>query len=208
MIAIAPIQESPCIKQKHQEVFLEMLPRIRSRARQAFGWLGSEMKDELIQEVVANAFCAFMSLVRRGKSEIAYATPLTNYAIRQVLGGRQVGAKLNVNDVTSPYAQAACRFVVARLDQFDNDQGDWREVLVEDRRATPADIATARIDVAEWLRTLPARHRQIAETLAMGETTSEVASKFKLSPARISQLRVQLRRSWEQFQVGACGCRG
>ena len=205
MIAIAPNQESPCIQQEHQDVFLEMLPRIRSRAGQAFGWLGSEMKDELIQEVIANAFCAFAGLVRRGKSEIAYATPLTNYAIRQVLGGRQVGAKLNVNDVTSPYAQAACRFVMARLDRFDTDKGHWREVLVEDCRATPADIAAARIDVAEWLLSLPARDRRIAETLAMGETTNEVASKFKLSPARISQLRVQLRCSWEQFQVGACG---
>lgn len=200
MIALAPIQEIPSIQQKHQEAFLEMLPRIRSRAGQAFSWLGSEMKNELIQEVVANAFCAFASLVRRGKSEIAYATPLTNYAIRQVLGGRRVGATLNVHDVTSPYAQATCGFVVARLDRFDTDQGQWREVLVEDCRATPAEIAAARIDVAEWLLSLPARDRRIAETLAMGETTNEVASKFELSPARVSQLRGQLRRNWEQFQ--------
>jgi hypothetical protein len=165
------------------------------------------MKDELIQEVVANAFCAFVRLVRRGKSELAYATPLAKYAIRQALGGRQVGTKPNINDVTSPYAQAARRFVVARLDRFDNGNGEWREVLVEDRRATPADTAAARIDVAEWLLSLPARDRLIAETLAMGETTSDVASKFRVSPARISQLRGQLRSSWEQFQEGAYNCR-
>jgi RNA polymerase sigma factor (sigma-70 family) len=206
MIAIAPTQLSPCYQQQHQDKFLEMLPRIRILASRAFGSLGSELKDELIQEVVANVFCAFVRLVHRGKSELAYATPLAKYAIRQALSGRQVGTKANVNDVTSPYAQAACRFVLARLDRFDNDRGEWREVLVEDRRATPADIAAARIDVAEWLLTLPARDRRIAETLAMGKTTSEVASKFGVSPARISQLRGQLRNSWEQFQEGAYAC--
>jgi hypothetical protein len=183
-----------------------MLPRIRFLASRAFGSQESERRGELIQEVVANAFCAFVSLVRRDCSGIAHATPLTNYAIRQVVGGRQVGTRLNVNDVTSPYAQAAHGFVVARLDQFDNDQGEWRESLVEDRRATPADIAAARIDVAEWLQSLSARDRRLAETLATGETTSGAASAFGLSPARISQLRVQLRNSWEQFQEGACSC--
>ena len=137
MIAIAPNQESPCIQQKHQDVFLEMLPRIRSLAGRAFGWLESEMKDELIQEVTANAFCAFVGLVRRGKSEIAYATPLTNYAIRQVMAGRRVGTTLNVNDVTSPYAQAACRLVVGRLDRFDNDNGTWQSGCLPCRPTPP-----------------------------------------------------------------------
>ena len=206
MIAIAQHQQAPSLHQNNQEVFLEMLPRIRSRAGRAFNWLGAELRDDLIQEVIANAFCAFMSLARRGKSDIAYATPLANYAVRQVLAGRRVGGSLNINDVTSPYAQAACRLVVGRLDEYDSDAGVWREALVEDRRATPADTAAARLDVAEWLLSLSARQRRIAETLAMGETASEAARTFRISTARISQLRVQLRRSWEQFQAGARGC--
>jgi DNA-binding transcriptional regulator YiaG len=36
-------------------------------------------------------------------------------------------------------------------------------------------------------------------TLAMGETTSGVARQFKVSPARISQLREELKISWEKF---------
>jgi hypothetical protein len=36
-------------------------------------------------------------------------------------------------------------------------------------------------------------------TLAMGESTSGVARQFKVSPARISQLRVELEASWESF---------
>jgi len=36
-------------------------------------------------------------------------------------------------------------------------------------------------------------------TLAMGESTSGVARQFKLSSARVSQLRDELKTSWERF---------
>jgi hypothetical protein len=143
---------------------------------------------------------AFVALVHRGKADVAYATPLANYAIRQVIAGRQVGTKPNRRDVLSPNAHADYGIVVERLDMFDEEQGEWRAVLVEDRRATPADIAAARIDVATWLRSLTQRNRRIAKALARGETTSDVAQQFKLSSARISQIRDELKTSWESFQ--------
>jgi hypothetical protein len=176
-----------------------MLPKIRRKARLAFRWLRPEHRDELVQEVVANAYCTFVALVRRGKADVAYATPLANFAIRQVIAGRQVGTKPKLRDVLSPAAHSADGIVVERLDTFDEDQGEWRAALVEDRHATPADIAAARIDVAAWLRSLSARNRRIAKTLAMGETTSGAAQRFKLSLARISQLREELKASWERF---------
>ncbi len=202
---IAPVQKPcPSIEQQHHDRFLEMLPLISSQASVAFRRLRPEHKQELVQEVLANAYCAFARLVRRGKSDIAYATPLANYAIRQVLDGRQVGTKPNLNDVTSPYAHAASGILVERLDRFDNDKGEWREVLVEDRHAGPADIAAARIDVAAWLRSLSVRDRRIAKTLAMGESTGGAARRFGLSSPRISQLRRLLRANWERFQGDAC----
>ena len=63
----------------------------------------------------------------------------------------------------------------------------------------PADIARVRIDFADWLKTLPRRTRRIAETLSIGETTSAVATRFHVSAARISQLRRQLKESWDEF---------
>ncbi len=42
--------------------------------------------------------------------------------------------------------------------------------------------------------------RKIALTLASGERTSVVAEKFGLTSARISQLRLWLKESWERFQ--------
>jgi hypothetical protein len=187
------------VKDPQHERFLEMLPRIRQQARLAFRRLRPERKDELVQEVVAMAFGMFARLVRRGKAEVAFATPLANFAIRQVLAGRQIGTKPKVYDVLAPQAQSAYGVIVERLDTFDQEQGQWRAALVEDRHATPAEIAAARIDVAEWLRSLSSRDRRIAGRLAMGETTSAVARQFKLSAARISQLREELKTSWQRF---------
>jgi hypothetical protein len=53
------------------------------------------------------AFGMFTALIRRGKSEVAFATPLANFAIRRVLAGRQVGTKPKLHDVLAPQAQSA-----------------------------------------------------------------------------------------------------
>ena len=196
MIAITkPVHQD--VKAQENDQFLDMLPRILSQARRAFRQLRPEHKDELVQEVVVNAYCAFMRLVHRGKAHIAFATPLANYAIRQVIAGRRVADKPRLRNVLSPKARSG--FVVERLDRFDEQECEWRQVLIEDRHATPADIAAARIDVADWLRSLAPRNRRIAKILATGETTTDVARKFNLSRPRVSQLREELKTSWKKF---------
>ena len=66
--------------------------------------------------------------------------------------------------------------------------------------ALPADVASTRIDFAAWLRTLPRRHRKIAENLAIGERAGAVARRFRVSPARISQLRQKSYWAWLRFR--------
>lgn len=207
MIAPARIQQSQNGEQqrqqreREQERFLEMLPRIRRQARVAFRWQGPEQREEMIAEVVATAYGMFVRLIRGGKENVVYATPLATYAIRRVLAGRQVATKPNARDVMSPHARAVYGIVVERLDVFDEQQGEWRAMLVEDRRATPADTAAARIDITTWLGLLSARNRQVAMELATGETACEVARRFCVSPGRISQIRRWLEASWERFQT-------
>ena len=86
------------------------------------------------------------------------------------------------------------------LDLFDDAKQEWKEVLVEDKHAGPADTAASRLDFADWLRLLPRRSRRIAETLAKGETTKTTAKRFRVSPGRISQLRRELQQDWDDFQ--------
>src|SRR5262249_11737390 len=157
MIAPLRTKRPQSLEQQHHDHFLEMLPQIRSQARLAFRRLRSEYQADLIEEVVANSFCCFVRLVRRGKASLAYAKPLADFAIRQVIAGRRVGCKYNTGDVTSRFAREVGGARVERLDTYDTEQGEWRAALLEDRRATPAEIAAARIDVAAWFRSLPLR---------------------------------------------------
>ena len=200
MIASVPSKQPQMVGPQHQKQFLEMLPQVRSQACRAFRKLRPERREDLIQEVIATAFCAYVSLVRRGRAITAYATPLANFAIRQAIAGRRIGSRSRLNDVTSPFAHAARGILVEHLD---SEHGEWRAALVEDRRASPADIAAARIDVAAWFCAMPESHRRIAQALAMGDTTSEVARLFGLSAARVSQIRGLLKASWERFQRDA-----
>lgn len=180
--------------------FLAMLPTIQEQARFAFRSEPPERRQDLIAEVVANCWVAFVRLVERGLIEIVYPSPLAAFAVKQVRDGRRVGAKLNVRDVSSPYAQLAKGIIVERLDRYDPEENEWREVIVEDRHAGPAETAVARIDIADWFDSLPRKKRRIAATLATGESTKRTARRFHVSPVRISQLRRELHESWLSLQ--------
>jgi hypothetical protein len=189
-----------CMKPESQAAFLQMLPSVRRSAQIAFRKAPPELKHDLIQEAIANSFVAFTRLVERGKADRALASPLARYAIAQVRVGRRVGNRLRISDVLSQYAQFRKQFVVERIDVFQEEEGAWTQMLVEDRRAGPAEIAACRIDFADWLRRLTARLRRIALALASGQTTAAVAKMVGVSPARISQIRELLKKNWETFQ--------
>jgi hypothetical protein len=200
MIALNEPQYSNSTKLDGHAAFLAMLPAIRRTAQISFRKIRPELRYDLIEETIANAFVAYARLVERGQADRALPSPLARFAIAQVRVGRRVGNRLRIRDVLSNYAQYQKGFQVEALDQFDEEEECWQQILIEDKRATPADVAACRIDFAEWLRRLTARLRRIALALASGETTKGVAKMFDLSPARISQLREWLRKSWEAFQ--------
>jgi hypothetical protein len=196
---IAQASTTKATGQDDKQLFLAMLPAIESHAQHFFCRRPREQREEFVARTVALAYSMFVRLVNRGKSDVAYPSPLAIYACRQVLAGRSLGTRMNVRDVTSRYCQHRKGVHVERLDRFDEKEGTWREILVEDRRSTPADIAAARIDVPSFFATLTPRSRLMAEALAGGESTAGVAKQFRVSEARISRLRRQLHEKWLQF---------
>ena len=100
----------------------------------------------------------------------------------------------------SPYAQQQKGIHVERLDRFDEEDNEWVEAVVEDDRTPIPDQVAFRCDFPVWLKRLSRRNRRIAEALAVGHTTGDVARRFKVSPGRISQLRRLLQQSWQEFQ--------
>ena len=179
--------------------FLNLLPAIRHHTLRCFRHLDRAARDEAVQECIANATVAYARLAALGKESIAYASPLANYAVKQFRDGRRVTGQ-NGRDVLSEFCQKHKGVVVQRLDHFDAQDEAWQELVVEDRHATPADVAATKIDFQAWLRTLPSRERRLALKLAAGETTGGVAKLFQITAGRVSQLRRELFERWQAFQ--------
>ncbi|MEX2169444.1 MAG: hypothetical protein WD851_09035 [Pirellulales bacterium] len=182
-----------------QPLLLAMLPVIRRTLRIAFRHLHRGDREEAIQEATANVCVALARLVKQGRSERAYATVLARFAAAQVSSGRQVATPLNGQEILSRYAQYKQGFHVARLERYCAEDRAWREAVMADTRTPIPDQVWFRIDFPEWLKKLSRRKRRIALALAAGRCPSEVASEFRLSRGRISQLRRELLKSWSAF---------
>jgi hypothetical protein len=180
-----------------QTGFLEILPEIQSRLRCAFYHLDPEAREDSIEEGVVNCLLAYARLHERGRSDAASASSLAWYATLQVKSGRPAAGRLNGKEPLSRYGQIHNDIKVERMD------GNWIDMLVDDKRAPVADQVATKLDVRAWLATLTRRMRQIAKDLAFGCSTSEVAQKYGVTASRISQLRRSLEASWAAFQEGA-----
>lgn len=206
MIAFARCpRPRPVTRLGWQAGFLNMLPAIRQQLRFAFRDLEAEEREEAVAEATASAAIVYARLFQLGKIDVAYPSALARFAAAQYRSGRRVGSRLNVNDVMSCYAQRRRGLRVERLDKFDVEQG-WKEVFVEDRSCTPAELAASRMDFDDWLGGLSTKRRRIAATLASGESTLAAARKFRLSPGRISQLRRELDEDWRAFNGEPVAC--
>ena len=124
------------------------------------------------------------------------------YAVRQVRAGRRIGCRQNSQDILSPQIRRDHGLKIERIDRRDPQNGVWDQLLVEDHRTGPAEVAASRIDFSTWLQMLSKRNRRIARSLALGESTNSVAEQFGLSAGRISQLRNWFLAHWEQYQGG------
>ncbi len=184
-----------------QDRFLRLLPTIHRNAHYAFRRFPLEAREEAIQEVTVSCLAAYHALVQQGREEVATATSLASYAIARYRIGRSIAYPMNIGDVTSTHCQHRKGIRIESLVQYDTGLCQWQEILVEDQRATPADIAITRIDFQAWLSSLSPRMRRLAETLASGETTSAVAELFRVSAGRISQVRRKLMETWDQFHA-------
>jgi hypothetical protein len=176
-----------------------MLPAIREHAMFAFRHDRPVAKADAVAEVVANCFCAFARLVAQGKANVAYPSALAGFAIRQYRDGRRTGNRLRIGDVLSEYARQKKQIVVERLDKYDEQDEAWQEAIVEDDRTPVADQAAFRVDFPAWLTRQTKRNRRIAEAMAVGERTSDVARRFRISPGRVSQLRREFHADWLDF---------
>jgi hypothetical protein len=185
----------------HQAFLEHLLPRVVTHARFRFRDLPAADFEEALAETTATALCFFVRLVDRGKNPILFALRIARIATLRVKAGRLLASSDRSRDPLSRFARQRHGFEVASLDdQSDQSGSSWREVLTENHKVTPAEIAASRIDFSAWLGGMTNRRRQIALSLAAGNQTAEVAREFHLSSGRVSQLRREFEASWNEFQ--------
>jgi hypothetical protein len=181
--------------------FVAMIPGIRKQLRFAFRHSPPAVRQERIDDGLAQAFVLFAHLSLRKRVRLAHPTALARYAAHRVRSGRPIGSRGNRRDVMSRVTQRRFGFRVISADPgCPAGQPRSSELLGESRQATPAELAAIRVVFATWLSRLSNRHREVALCLAVGEPTGTVARKLHVSCARISQIRGELATRWRQFQ--------
>jgi hypothetical protein len=191
--------------------FLSLLPRVELHGRVYFRHLRSpQAREEAVAEAVALAWRWFLLLTRRGKDPGQFPSALAAFAARAVRAGRRLCGIDPAGDVLSPRAQRAKGFAVVRLPDVPSTAGNaFDEALVDNTQTPVPDQAAFRQDFPAWLRTRTARDRELVRQLMRGERTRDVAPRFGLSQARVSQLRREFRDDWSRFCAdpadGRCG---
>jgi hypothetical protein len=211
MIATADFRSTP--ESLHTR-FLALLPRIERHGQVFFRHVKCPArKADYIAEMVALCWKWIIRLAEQGKDGFCFPMALARYAAWAVKGGRQVSSQVKAGDVMNPVAQQRYGFTIeslpisTRVDrehQYGAVAGqrltDECEERLRDNTQTPVpEQAVFRIDFPAWLSTLTGRERRLIRAMVRNERTKDLAHRFELSPARVSQLRRQFHEGWRRF---------
>lgn len=191
--------ESTSDAESWQDGFLRLLPAIQRHARTKLRHLNAEAREDAEAEIVANAACAYRRLFERGELERAFASTLVKYAILQFYSGHRTGGSKRTGDVYSPQARKKAEYELRRIDSTAQRDSEWKECLTDNRFTSIPEQVAFRIDFPTWLDSQSPRDKRVAERLSLGYSTKEVACEFRISPARVSQLRGEFCESWTNF---------
>jgi hypothetical protein len=184
--------------------FLTILPIVRGIACNHFRDVCCPARrDDLVAEVIGLAFTWCRRLVACGRDPTAFPVALARLAVRAAACGRRVAGQERVNDVLS----AACRrrhgFKVEPLPAGSPDVApEIADALTGHTKAPVPAQVQFRVDFGDWLGGLSEARRRITCRLAAGHRTQDVAAEFSLTPARISQMRTELRDNYLSFLTG------
>jgi hypothetical protein len=183
--------------------FLALLPAVRRAARFRFRFVRCpDRRADLTAETVALAWAWFVRLAERGRDPAAFPTAFAALAARAVAGGRRLAGQETTRDVLSWSCRRRNGFAVVALQTGLRTASPLIEAVTDNTRSPVPVQAQFRCDVPNWLLALKPRDRRIAIRLALGYRTSDVAARFGLTAARVSQLRGELRHSFLRFLAG------
>jgi hypothetical protein len=192
---------SSALAHLHASFIAIVLPRVLSHGRVCFrGIKCPHRREDAIQEMIGLAFQWHLRLAEKGKDATAFPTALASYAARAVRSGSRLVGQERANDVLSPVAQQRRYFLVGKLPDFETyTDHPVCEALLDNTKSPPDETVCFKLDFLAWLAGLTERDRGIVEALMIGERALDVANKYKMSAARISQKRTEFCRDWFAF---------
>ena len=167
-------------------------PIIRSTVPRVVKPVDGEDHEELVQDALATAAEMLESIEKSGRKPIPRS--IAYYSIQKTKSGRRSygGSR---NDVLSPGFRLDNEGAVESLDApvfEDCDDSPSVGDTIADRREDPSSIALRRIDWEACLSSLGRRERQVLESVADGQRNMDIAARFKVSPARMTQLKREI----------------
>ncbi|MEK6238701.1 MAG: hypothetical protein N2C14_28610 [Planctomycetales bacterium] len=163
----------PDFQQFQRRFMTTIYPVVQRHARLQFRNCCSDHREEWVQEAIASAWRSCVRLLERGKDPAKFPSRIAHYAVLFVRNGRRVGGQQSTRDVMNWRRQQETGCEVESLEDHPVDSGmPWREILTEDKRTTPAEVAAMRLDSAAWLRGLPVRNRRVAKAMLGGDSTA------------------------------------
>jgi hypothetical protein len=199
-----------------QSKFEALLPRIIDCLRKACWRLRcAESRADFIAEGVGLCWKWFCRAVAKGKDVASFVTAMAKLAARAVQYGRTVCGQQKAKDVMSLTAKRKHGVVVERFGSgqihFQTASSgvghQHKEILFEDALAenTVTSIPQQvmfRVDWPRFVEKQSHRDQQLMEFLAAGNSNQDAATKFGLTPGRVSQLRRSWCEAWQEFSEG------
>ena len=210
----APAPSAPTPAGDLHAAFCSILPRIVLHGQIVFrGVKCPDSKEEALAEMVGLCWLWFLRLAAQGRDATEFVSALAVFAARAVRAGRRLNGQEKSKDVLSPVARYRHRFRVEPLPAstrrpyeavygtvHGQQELDAFEERLHDNAVTPPPAAAAfRIDFPRWLLTRTERDRRLIADMVRDERTLDLAHRYGLSPARISQLRREFMVDWLRF---------
>jgi hypothetical protein len=186
----------------HDQFVTRIMPAVERHARIYFRHLRCpHRKQEAVAEAVALSWRWFVGLDKRGTDGAQFPSAIATFAARSVSNGRRLCGREKPKDVLSSVAQRRRGFAVKSLPSHSTlSASPWMDALRDNTQSPVDDQVCFRHDFGMWLGTLGARNRRIVTDMAKGDRTQELAKRYRVSEARVSQLRRAARDEWGRYE--------
>ena len=171
----------------------EILPILNRTVPRVVNPTDSEDSEELVEDTIATAAEMLQSLEKAGRKIPARSVAF--YSIQRAKSGRRA-YQSGAADPLSPVFRTRNTSAIIPIDAPISSEGEGAHRAMTDFIASgiedPSETALRRIDWENFLGTLAGREKQILACIADGWRNMDIAKRFKVTPARITQLKREI----------------